>query len=261
MVAMINKKYGRLTVVERAGSSAHKVALWLCSCECGNKIIAEGRKLRSGNTKSCGCLWREITTKHGLTNHKLYGIHQSILQRCYNENDQAYVNYGRRGIKVCQEWSDSESGFMNFFEWSTNNGYGENLSIDRIDVNGNYEPSNCRWASDKTQANNKRSSVYITIDNETKTMAEWSEFSGISKDLIRKRLNKGFSPDEILAPPMKKEKLSGVKGIYLNKKSNKWDANYTKGYKKVYIGRYETLDEAKKALYDYMTNLNNLSFE
>lgn len=118
--------------------------------------------------------------KHGLSNHKLYEAFTSMKQRCYNQKNPAYIDYGERGIKICDEWLDKENGFITFYNWALENGYEEHLTIDRKDVNGNYEPSNCRWITNLQQQNNKRNSVKITIDGESKTIAEWSRSSNLS---------------------------------------------------------------------------------
>ena len=111
------------------------------------------------------------------TNHRLYGIYRGMLTRCYNKKSTSYKNYGGRGITVCDEWKDD---FMSFFMWALANGYKKDLSIDRIDNDGNYEPSNCRWATAKEQANNKRTCHYIIYNGEKHTVTEWAELKGVS---------------------------------------------------------------------------------
>lgn len=137
-----------------------------------------------------------IAQKHGKSNTRLYNIWTHMKARCYNKNDQHYENYGSRGIVVCDEWKHN---FMNFYNWAMNNGYRENLSIDRIDVDGNYEPDNCRWVDVKIQNCNKRTSIYLTYDGKTQTIGTWANELNINKTTIYYRYHKlGWSDKECL---------------------------------------------------------------
>lgn len=175
---------------------------WLCQCECGTFKVVNECSLKSGKIKSCGCLNKELSrmrmTKHGLWDTRLYKIYDGIKQRCYNKKNKSYKNYGGRGIKMCDEW---QNDFMTFYNWSINNDYREDLTIDRINNNGNYEPSNCRWVDIKTQANNKRNNHYITYNNETHTIAEWSRLLNISIHALRHRFERGWSIERALTTP------------------------------------------------------------
>ena len=163
---MINlgDKYGKLTVIGEAGSTKQGGRLWECQCDCGNITIVRGNHLTSGNTKSCGCLSskalldanaeRSDNASYGKESKRLRNIRDSMLKRCYVVSRPDYKYYGERGIAICDEWKNS---FHSFYDWSISNGYQDNLTIDRIDNNGNYEPSNCRWVTMAVQSRNKRS--------------------------------------------------------------------------------------------------------
>lgn len=162
MIDLIGEKYGRLTVVEFDRLQRHKT-YWKCICDCGMTVIATGNNLRSGNTKSCGCLRRELSQKQGFNNTqhgeshnnrtRLYTIWCGMRQRCSNPNRDAYKHYGGKGVTVCHEWEDYEA----FKLWANKNGYSDALSIDRVNPNKGYSPENCRWItpSENTARANK----------------------------------------------------------------------------------------------------------
>lgn len=194
---LTGQRFGRLTVIKRVPNKPYsEQACWECLCDCGNTITTVGYSLRSGQTNSCGCYYKEIrgTTfkTHGLKHTRIYYIWCSMKERCYTPSNNSYKNYGARGIKVCDEWQKFEP----FYEWAMSHGYSEDLSIDRIDVNGNYCPENCRWSTKKVQANNTRSNHYVTRDGETHTVTEWCEILGISRSTVVKRIGKGL-PEEV----------------------------------------------------------------
>lgn len=154
---MTNRRFGKLVVEKYNGLDKDNNATWLCRCDCGNIKVINGKLLRNKHTVSCGCHRANILAtsgfKHGLKNTKLYDVWEGMKQRCSNPKHTGYKYYGARGIKVCKEWKDN---FKIFYEWATNNGYKQGLSIDRIDVNGDYTPSNCRWVTMAEQNKNKR---------------------------------------------------------------------------------------------------------
>ena len=191
---LTGKKIGKLQPIKYIGKT-NKKTRWLCRCDCGNEIIAYATNLKSGHAISCGCV---VSTMNGLSTKRIYRIYKGMISRCYNKSDKRnYSKYGERGIKVCQEWQ-GENGLFNFIDWSYNNGYSDDLSIDRIDPNGNYEPSNCRWADNITQANNKTNNIKLTYKGITKTVPQWSREVGLSVSNIRSRIKLGWTVEQIL---------------------------------------------------------------
>ena len=146
------KVFNRLKVIGYSHTDKHWNKLWNCLCECGKSTVVNGTNLKNGNTKSCGCLQRDKSTKHGKAKTRIYTIWQHMNYRCYNTNSISYKYYGKRGIEVCKEWHN----FQDFNKWAMEGGYNDSLQIDRIDNNGNYCPQNCRWVTRKENMRNKR---------------------------------------------------------------------------------------------------------
>lgn len=198
-IDLTGKRFGKLTVIEIAGKDKRGQIRWRCICDCGNEKTINGgdltRKNRPG-THSCGC--ENKSHKHGKKHTRLYRIYQGMKTRCYNTNDPGYLYYGAKGIQICNEWLED---FMRFYKWAITNGYSDDLSIDRINVNGNYEPSNCRWATKKEQNNNKSTNLNIEYNGKIQSVEEWSNETGLSKDSIYKRLSMGWSIEKTLTTP------------------------------------------------------------
>ena len=193
-------KFGRLTVISRNGTH-NKLAYWNCICDCGNTHNAVGVYMRKGNVSSCGCLKSEQTiernTKHGLSHLDEYGIWSKMKDRCINPNAKKFSFYGGRGITVCARWND----FSNFIE-DMGKRPSKLHSIDRVNTNGNYEPSNCRWANQKEQCRNTRKNRFVTIGNESKCISEWCEIKGLKPTVIQTRIFRGMTPIEALSVPV-----------------------------------------------------------
>lgn len=189
---LLNKRFGKLTVIEYLGSKDNRT-IWGCICDCGTYKTVQGKLLMNGKVKSCGCLHSTI---NNLSKHRLYHVLQGVKNRCYNVNHNAYNRYGGRGITVCEEWLND---FQTFYDWSMNNGYQDDLSIDRIDNNKGYSPDNCRWVDRKTQQRNRRTAINITIDGETRCLSEWCELLNLKYATVHKRLTKyGWSIEKAL---------------------------------------------------------------
>lgn len=189
--SIIGKRFGHLTVLSLDHITERHNTYWLCQCDCGNKTVVYRGGLTSGDTISCGCYHKEHNHeygyKHGLTGTPLYTTWCGMNNRCRNENAANYERYGGRGISVCDEWKND---FITFHDWALSHGYEEGLSLDRINNDGNYEPSNCRWATREEQQNNRRNSHYFTYNNETHTIAEWGRILNIKDNLLNYRINK-----------------------------------------------------------------------
>lgn len=201
---LTGKKFNRLTVISFHGVTKSGNATWLCECECGNTNIVSGAALKLGSVKSCGCYMRDVQrekhTTHGRSRSRLYLIYIGMIRRCYKEKNPNYKNYGAREIRVCDEWL---TGFEAFYDWAMRNGYDETskrgeCTLDRVDVDGHYEPSNCRWVSAKVQARNKRNNRLITYKGETKTLYEWAEKVGINPHTLESRFRRGWTVEKAL---------------------------------------------------------------
>lgn len=192
-------KIGKLLLVENTTPSKIQTQdLWSCLCDCGKSVEISRRNLLHYNTKSCGCLRMDVVTKHGMYQDTTYRSWQSLLDRCRNQNRRSYKNYGGRGITVCDRWNPEKGGsFENFLE-DMGEKPNKKFSIERINVNGNYEPNNCCWASAKVQSYNKTNTVIIEYKGRKYNVGEFSKLTGLTKKQITTRLSKGMSCDEIV---------------------------------------------------------------
>ena len=188
--------YGRLTVLQFHGIKSGQ-AYWTCQCECGHIAVVAGRSMRNGDTRSCGCLRRERLTTHGQTDSPLYVVWKNMKSRCLKDFDKDYPRYGARGIAVIAEWMDFEA----FQHWAVSAGYNGTLQLERVDNDGNYCPSNCRWATAGEQANNRRSNVVITHDGISLTAAQWSRRLGGERHLVSHRLKRGWTIGRAVTQP------------------------------------------------------------
>ena len=205
---LLGKKSNMLTainIVNIKGKRKQNVNCTMieCRCDCGNLTKIYPYQFEDNSILSCGCLKHRTpyNATHKLSKEKLYHICETIRLKCTSSKSHKYYLYGARGISMCQEWFND---FLAFREWSLSHGYKEGLTIDRIDNDGNYEPSNCRWVDRKTQQRNRRTCKYITYNGETKCLAEWCEELNLVYKTINNRLNKGWSVERAFTTPVKR---------------------------------------------------------
>lgn len=191
---MFGQKFGFLTILFDLGTDKFYHRKVWAVCECGNTTTVALSLLKSGKTKSCGCLKHQTAinnfTTHGLVRHPLYGIWQGIKKRCYSVNELSYKDYGARGIVMCDEW---KSDFLQFYNWAIANGWEKGLEIDRRENDGIYAPDNCRFVTRLINAKNKRSSRVITYNGETMILSDWARKLNLSFNTIRYRIKIGWS--------------------------------------------------------------------
>lgn len=200
---MKGQKIGRLLVLEMAENTKDNKARWLCKCDCG-KLVVIPRASFTKNVKSCGCyvsdLAREQHTTHGMKGTRIYRIWTGMKDRCLNSKSKYWERYGGRGIKVYEEWKK----FENFYSWAMENGYSEDLTLDRIDNDGNYEPNNCRWATYQEQENNRSNNKIIEYNGETMTVSQLANKYGIKPKILHSRLYKGWDIDRALTQKIRR---------------------------------------------------------
>lgn len=188
--------FSRWTVLEFSHIDQKNKAVWLCKCECGTERAVSSHSLNKGDSKSCGCLMKEAVSAahktHGLSKTKLHEKWRNMLSRCQNDKDPSYLHYGGRGISVSDRWQVFENFYTDNKEYES-----AGLSLDRIDVNGNYEQENCRWTTMKVQQNNRRSNVHIEYNGMSKTVSEWADHLGMNYYTLWSRLRDGIMPIEV----------------------------------------------------------------
>ena len=214
IIDLKGKKFNKLSVIEFAYTkkqpSGKSVAFWKCLCDCGNISYVSATHLKSNHTTSCGCALKqhqknlgEYNYANGLSNTRIGRIYYNMINRCKNPNVSSYKYYGAMQIKVCEKWQPKNNGFKNFCDWAFQNGYNENLTIDRIDNNGNYEPNNCRWVDLYIQANNKKKTKRYEYKGEKLTIAEISRKYNIGYFLLHSRVERlGWDIVEAVETPI-----------------------------------------------------------
>lgn len=207
---LLGKKFGRLTIVGFVHArKPQRGWLWECRCDCGKTKILSPQDVKLGKIKSCGCYLsersKERATKFKHTvydNRRLYSIYNWMKRRCYNSKTPRYKDYGARGIGICDEWLNDKNGFDNFVEWSITHGYSDNLSIDRIDVNGDYSPENCRWLTLTEQNSNKRDTLWVDYKGERIQLVKLCKKLNVTYDMVHNRIySLGWDVEKAVSTP------------------------------------------------------------
>lgn len=206
VIDLTGQRFNRLLVIEPKRLKNGKFA-WKCQCDCGNVVVTQGAQLKNGHIKSCGCYKNDIArqrcTKHGFSRTKLFYVYQGMHSRCEKTSHKMYERYGGRGISVCEEWSGKD-GFINFYNWAIENGYKERLQVDRINNNGNYEPSNCRWVTCYENLMNKSNTLFYEYKGQKKTLKDWAEETGIPYKRLRARIKEcGWCFEKAIKTPVR----------------------------------------------------------
>jgi len=203
-VDLTGQRFGRLTVLCKDDSD-QQGRMWLCQCDCGNKKSVRVDHLKNGATTSCGCYSREVASKrnktHGMTKSPEYSAWKHMIARCERPSDNRFHCYGARGIKVCERWKGKD-GFRNFIA-DMGLRPGPRYSIDRINNDGNYEPSNCKWSTRVEQANNKEKNIIIFYQGQNKTLSAWSRELGLKYKRTWERLKSGWTVERAFTEPPK----------------------------------------------------------
>lgn len=241
------QKYNKLLALEFVKSDAYGNSIWKCRCDCGETSYVRAGALRAGQIKQCKKCADSLKIKTPIENPRIKSIYKDMLRRCYKPYRKNYERYGGRGISVCSEWLENP---ISFEKWALNNGYSDKLSIDRIDNDGNYEPSNCRWTDFTTQANNRSNNIVLEYEGTSLTIAQWAEKLGVDRKTIYNRIENGESPEVIFSPidVRQQKSKSGIKGISWSSRTEKWQVRVRVNKKRVAVGTYKHLENAKHAL-------------
>ena len=206
---LTGQRFGRLVVLRRDQNDRNGKATWRCQCDCGKEVVVVGANLRTGDTKSCGCMHyefiRNLNVTHGYSKTRLYKVWAHMKERCYNPSNKNYDRYGMRGITICDEWLQD---FLKFREWAMANGYDESApkgqcTIDRIDNNKGYSPDNCRWVDMKTQLSNYSKNIYVEIDGKKQTLRQWADEVGLPYMTIVGRFQRGKKGLDLISKKQK----------------------------------------------------------
>lgn len=202
IIDLSGRRFGKLKVISQCGRIRKEVG-WKCVCDCGKEIVVPGYPLRNGNTVSCGCFGRSIignaTRTHGMSRTPEYRTWSNMITRCTNKSIDRFCRYGGRGIKVCGRWRRFDNFFADMGKRPS-----PNHSIERKNNDGDYCPSNCKWATRIEQANNSSTNVVLVVNGKSRTLAEWSRFSGIKESTIRQRIKSGMTVESAILTPLMK---------------------------------------------------------
>lgn len=225
--ALLGKRFGHLTVIsfDHCEEDKNYQMYWLCKCDCGNEKVVDGHTLRKGQATTCGKC-RGMWNGPRVTDERLYNVYRAMKERCFSSASQSYKHYGERGITICKEWTDD---YQVFKKWAYENGYDENapygeLTIERVDVNGNYCPENCKWISIQDQTWNRRNTKYYTYNGLTQNLKDWGKQYNINPEILRKRLYAGWDMEKALTEKItRSEPRAHAEKKPLKQKESKWD--------------------------------------
>jgi len=194
---LLGQRFGRWTVLAKSHRSKWGDIFWSCRCDCGNDGVVRAGNLRNGTSTSCGCYHKEAVTRHGMTHSRTWKSWDSMLQRCENPAAPDFGRYGGRGIKVCQQWHDFRCFLADMGERP------ERTTLERDNVNGNYEPGNCRWATASEQQRNKQNAIRLVFNGETKSVHDWAEQTGMPIHVLKWRIRQGWPAADVLSKPIR----------------------------------------------------------